>query len=394
MIQVLWIDDQPAQNFIIYASLHNIKVTAKTNVDDGIQELLENKALYDAIILDANCISHRENTMGPQIQALYYATNQLAQNQIELPWFVYSGGIWEGKNPIDIIVEGCELPYNPTNRWYEKPGDMEDLFADIKSVVAQFQDFKLKEKHRELFSWYPHTAELLDIIRYLDKEDNNDDYGVFNKIRQQLEYLMALADEKGFLNIEFKTTNLGECSKQLGKQELTGIIPNYIQRSLHSVVTVCNQGSHLTSLQEIIRNNKAPYLIKSTIYEFLNLVHWFKDAPKTEEEIEAMKKRISEALAKDVAELSDEEQAEVAEKYQDKEYKVLQDQNNNYYCGDCLLSYKKATRYLNKTVILEEISRNTTRTASQYRYFATFKTREADENTSDETTDNRQQTTV
>ena len=150
MIQVLWIDDKPTHDFILYASLHKIKITAKTNVDDGIQELLNKKALYDATILDANCISHRENTMGPQIQALYYATNQLAQNQIELPWFVYSGGTFEGQNPIDIIVEGCELPYNPTNRWYKKPGDMEVLFADIKSVVAQFQDFKLKEKHKEL----------------------------------------------------------------------------------------------------------------------------------------------------------------------------------------------------------------------------------------------------
>lgn len=388
MIQVLWIDDKPAQNFIIYASLHNIKVTAKTNVDEGIEELSHNKNKYDAIILDANCVSHRDNTMAPHIKALQYATNQIAQNKIELPWFVYSGGGFEGEKSIDVIVEGCELPYNPENRWYKKPGDMEDLFADIKSVVAQFPDFKLKEKHKELFSWYPHTAALLDIIRYLDKEDNNNDDEVFNKIRQQLEYLMDFAYKKGFLNIEFKTTNLGECSKQLGKQELTGIIPNYIQRSLHSIVTVCNEGSHLTSLQEIIRNNKAPYLIKSTIYEFLNLVHWFKDAPKIEEEIEAMKKRISEALAKDVAELSDEEQAEVAEKYQDKEYKVLQDQNNNYYCGDCLLPYQKATPYIGKTVIIENIKRNTSKTARQYPYFATFKTKEADENTSDETTDN------
>lgn len=256
MIQVLWIDDKPAQNFIIYASLHNIKVTAKTNVDEGIEELSHNKNKYDAIILDANCVSHRDNTMAPHIKALQYATNQIAQNKIELPWFVYSGGGFEGEKSIDVIVEGCELPYNPENRWYKKPGDMEDLFADIKSVVAQFPDFKLKEKHKELFSWYPHTAALLDIIRYLDKEDNNNDDEVFNKIRQQLEYLMDFAYKKGFLNIEFKTTNLGECSKQLGKQELTGIIPNYIQRSLHSIVTVCNEGSHLTSLQEIITTNQ------------------------------------------------------------------------------------------------------------------------------------------
>lgn len=379
MIQVLWIDDQPNDEFMDFAYENGIDITVTTNVDDGIQELLEKKALYDAIILDANCISHSDNTMAPNIKALSYATHQLARHKIELPWFVYSGGGFEGEKSIDVIVEGCELPYNPTNRWYKKPGDMEDLFADIKSVVAQFQDFKLKEKHRELFSWYPHTAQLLDIIRYLDKEDNNDDDEVFNKIRQQLEYLMDFAYKKGFLNIEFTTTNLGECSKQLGKQELTGIIPNYIQRSLHSVVTVCNQGSHLTSLQEIIRNNKAPYLIKSTIYEFLNLVHWFN---KTDEEINAMKEQIRSALATNASELTEEELVIVADKYQNKEYVVQKDQDNNYYCEKCLLPYKKANPYLGQTVIIEEIKRNTTKTASLYPYFATFKTKEADENTS------------
>ena len=376
MIQVLWIDDKPTHDFILYASLHKIKITAKTNVDDGIQELLNKKALYDAIILDANCISHRENTMGPQIQALYYATNQLAQNQIELPWFVYSGGTFEGQNPIDIIVEGCELPYNPTNRWYKKPGDMEVLFADIKSVVAQFQDFKLKEKHKELFSWYPHTAQLLDIISYLDKEDNNDDDEVFNKIRQQLEYLMALADKKGFLNIEFTTTNLGECSKQLGKQELTGIIPNYIQRSLHSVVTVCNQGSHLTSLQEIIRNNKAPYLIKSTIYEFLNLVHWFN---KTDQEFQEMSQQVEQALANNaplLEGLTEEEQTEVTEKFLGREFTVKRDNENNYYCDKCRLAYQKASPYLDKKVVLKNIKRNTSTNSPQYPYFAEFEPKE------------------
>jgi hypothetical protein len=380
MIQVLWIDDQPNDEFMDFAYENGVDITVTTNVDDGIQELLENKALYDAIILDANCISHSDNTMAPNIKALSYATNQFARNNIELPWFVYSGGGFEGEKSIDVIVEGCELPYNPTNRWYKKPGDMEDLFADIKSVVAQFQDFKLKEKHRELFSWYPHTAQLLDIIRYLDKEDNNDDDEVFNKIRQQLEYLMDFAYKKGFLNIEFTTTNLGECSKQLGKQELTGIIPNYIQRSLHSVVTVCNQGSHLTSLQEIISKNKAPYLIKSTIYEFLNLVHWFN---KTDEEINAMKEQIRSALATNASELTEEELVIVADKYQNKEYVVQKDQDDNYYCEECLLSYKKANPYLDQKVIIEEIKRNTSKTASLYPYFATFKTKEADENTSD-----------
>lgn len=383
MIQALWIDDENANSFMDLAYYKGINITKKENVDDGIEELLRDSAQYDAIILDANCICNQDNTKGPDIEALIYAINQLIKHNITQPWFVYSAGGFKGEDFIDRIVRSDKRPYHSEKLWYKKPKDMNLLFEDIKRVVAEYPNFKLKEKHADLFSWYPRKEELLNIIRYLDKEDNNDDYEVFNKIRQQLEYLMRLAREKGFLNIEYKTTNLGECSKQLGKQELTGIIPNYIQRSLHSIVTVCNEGSHLTSLQEIIRNNKAPYLIKSTIYEFLNLVHWFKDAPRTDPDINAMKEKIRSALATDASELTEEEQIKVADKYQNKEYVVQKDQNNNYYCEECLLPYQKTDPYIvGKTVIIENIKRNTSKTARQYPYFATFKTKEADENTS------------
>ncbi|MEE0803928.1 MAG: hypothetical protein U0L77_00710 [Prevotellamassilia sp.] len=381
MIQALWIDDEDAKSFMDLAYYKGINITKKENVDDGIEELLRDSAKYDAIILDANCICNQDNTKGPDIDALQYATQKLAQKNIELPWFVYSGGGFEGENFIDVIVRGSRLSYNPEHKWYKKPKDMNLLFEDIKHVVAEYPDFKLKEKHAALFSWYPRKEELLNIIRYLDKEDNREDYEVFNKIRQELEFLMDLAHKKGFLDIEFKTTNLAACSQRLGDTRLTGIIPNYIQRSLHSAVSICNRGSHNTLLTDIVKENQAPYLIKSTIYEFLNLVHWFN---KTEEEINAMKEQIRSALATDASELTEEEQIKVADKYQNKEYVVQKDQNNNYYCEECLLPYQKTDPYIvGKTVIIENIKRNTSKTARLYPYFATFKTKEADENTSD-----------
>jgi hypothetical protein len=379
MIQALWIDDENANSFMDLAYYKGINITKKENVDDGIEELLRDSAQYDAIILDANCICNQDNTKGPDIEALIYAINQLIKHNITQPWFVYSAGGFKGEDFIDRIVRSDKRPYHSEKLWYKKPKDMNLLFEDIKRVVAEYPDFKLKEKHAALFSWYPRKEELLNIIRYLDKEDNREDYEVFNKIRQELEFLMDLAHKKGFLDIEFKTTNLAACSQRLGDTRLTGIIPNYIQRNLHSAVSICNRGSHNTLLTDIVKENQAPYLIKSTIYEFLNLVHWFN---KTEEEINAMKEQIKSALATDASELTEEEQIRVADKYQNKEYVVQKDQDDNYYCEECLLSYKKANPYLDQKVIIEEIKRNTSKTASLYPYFATFKTKEADENTS------------
>ena len=61
-INVLWIDDQPNEAFIDKADKEGIYIEVRENVDAGIDELLNSSTSYDAIILDANCISHNDGS--------------------------------------------------------------------------------------------------------------------------------------------------------------------------------------------------------------------------------------------------------------------------------------------------------------------------------------------
>jgi hypothetical protein len=57
------------------------------------------------------------------------------------------------------------------------------------------------------------------------------------------------------------------------------IIPIYIQRSIHTCVAVTNPGSHRTKTDSDVKDNKAPYLIRSLIYNMLDVLYWCRCLP-------------------------------------------------------------------------------------------------------------------
>ena len=57
------------------------------------------------------------------------------------------------------------------------------------------------------------------------------------------------------------------------------IIPIYIQRAIHTCVAVTNPGSHRTKTDSDVKDGKAPYLIRSLIYNMLDILYWCKNLP-------------------------------------------------------------------------------------------------------------------
>ena len=112
-LNVLWIDDMPNEAFMDRAYEKGIVITNKLNVDAGIEEILAPTSSYDAIVLDANCLKHKsdEDSM-PEVSALQYALQCLSKKDIMLPWFVYTGGGFEGEAAISYMVKGCESNYD------------------------------------------------------------------------------------------------------------------------------------------------------------------------------------------------------------------------------------------------------------------------------------------
>ena len=293
-IKVLWIDDQPNEAFIDKADKVGIYIEVRENVDAGIDKLLNSSTSYDAIILDANCISHNDGSKEPNISALGYALRMITVNQITIPWFVYSGGGSSGEESINIIVRAYERVYDDKD-WYKKPIEITEVFAKVKQVVPDSDAYKIKEKYSDIFSFYPNTKELVDIILYL-KDNKSNNPTVFNLIRKQLDWVMERLYECGMLLEPYKGSNLNDCSKFLGDSRLQDLVPLHIQRSFHSTSSICNEGSHRLEMDRLVREGKAPYLVKSTVLEFLNILYWVKDTPKTPEGKEYLKAKVMKRM--------------------------------------------------------------------------------------------------
>ena len=83
--------------------------------------------------------------------------------------------------------------------------------------------------------------------------------------------------DKGFCSVQHNGSNLTECSRSLCEPYMEEIIPIYIQRSIHSLVAITNPGSHRTVTDSDVAIGNAPYLIRSLIYEMLNVLCWCKN---------------------------------------------------------------------------------------------------------------------
>lgn len=364
-INVLWIDDQPNEAFIDKADNAGIYIEVRENVDVGIDELVNTAKSYDAIILDANCISHNDGSTEPDISALGYALRKITEKQITLPWFVYSGGGFSGEESIDIIVRSYERPYDD-KAWYKKPVEINELFTKIKQVVPDSYIYNIKEKYSEIFSFYPNAKELVDIILYLEDNKYNSPL-VFNLVRKELDWVMEHLYDCGVLRESYKGSNLGGCSTFLGNKNLQSLVPLHIQRSFHSTSSICNEGSHRLVIDQLVKEGKAPYLVQSTVLEFLNILYWLKDMPKTPEGREYLKGMVEELLTKET---------DTKDDYEGKDFVIEQDEKNNFHCGQCRLSYNAAMNYKGQTVTLYEVTENNAKSKDNYPFFAKFRIKE------------------
>ena len=287
-IKALWIDDQPNQDFMVYASAsYGIKITVKQNVDDGIHELETNKGAYDCVILDANCVFSRDSRK-VTMSALNYALNRLRDLKANIPWFIYSAGGLEGDEAsIENASEGWGPRTYDAKLWYRKPQDMDAMLQKIQEVCNDGEAFKIRAQHPHLFEWYPHPDKLLEILGYLNEGATNS-VGIFNLMRKELEFLKDLSYDLGLLENPLGNTEITEWSKKLGdKNFFEAIVPVYIQRSLHSVTAICHAGSHDNSSVNLnVPLGIAPYLVKSTVFEFLNIIDWMSRLKNTPADIE------------------------------------------------------------------------------------------------------------
>ena len=72
---------------------------------------------------------------------------------------------------------------------------------------------------------------------------------------------------------------MADCSRMLGQRYMEELVPVYIQRAIHTCVDITNPGSHRSKTDADVKDGNAPYLIRSLIYNMLDILYWCKDLP-------------------------------------------------------------------------------------------------------------------
>lgn len=297
---------------------------------EGLDEYSKHPSFWEAIILDAKVLDESENEVA-NIGSLYKAVARLQSEFKNVPFFISTG------QPDLISAELFDAYCQNTisHRYYEKEVDDELLCNDIIIAIEGKTQRKVKNKYSEVFSWLPSElyGEVLDILTTIE-ESNSKDTSMFNGVRKILDWVMKELNAYGIFGIEFTGSNLSECSRFLCNSDLQDYVPQYVQRQIHSCCTIANEGSHReTKTHEDVSSGYAPYLVRSTVFELLNILMWYHQLPTDDD----TRRKITNIAVNIASKLSKSETPPAKEEPQEP---VLDTECNVWHCGDSMIGVK------------------------------------------------------
>ena len=362
--QILWIDDEweKMSSFLKYCKFeYNIELTPFKTQKEGLDAYAQNPTFWEGIILDAKVLDESVDEVA-HIKNLYKAVTRLQTEFKNVPFFISTG------QP-DLLSQDdfeyyCQNTFS--HRYYEKVNDDEQLCKDILTAAEEKSQRQIKNKYPEIFSWLPAQlySEILDLLTIVESGDNKNT-NIFNNIRKVLDWIMVKLNEYGILAINFSGTNLNDCSRFLSSEELKEFVPQYMQRQIHSCCTIANEGSHRLTTDEDVRSGVAPFLVRSTIFELLNILMWMHQLPEDDNK----RRLITNKAVSCAAKFKKEEPAsnnEPQEPIFDEELKV-------WHCGDTMLSIKFWDRGKVELRDKQENTSTNPRIKEKYPYFAKYK---------------------
>lgn len=283
-LNILWVDDIPTEEFMDEAYKNGLNITSARSVNRGLSLLKDKSVVWDAIILDANCKLNDDEQEQPSLKALKKAVEELVHMRTDIPWFVYTGGDYNGVEHLEYIIK--EREYDD-RLFYEKPKQRYELYERIKIVVADRDIFAVKKKYSDVCNFYKEPDLIALLLRY-ESEGFETDKNVPHSVRLIIEWIMRYLEGVGLLPIPFTGINIAKCSSSLG--DIPQLVPIHVARSMHFCVEVCNNGSHADEIVGYIISGEAPYLNKSIILNLLNILQWCPTLQRYEKE--ELKKKV------------------------------------------------------------------------------------------------------
>lgn len=287
MIEVLWIDDECknqdgltplGEEFVELAYEYGINVTPMLTYEEGINAIKKSPLRWSAVILD---IHNQKATIGKASDDFDDARNQInrfqGQHNQEEP-FIF---ILSGNKQYQTESSTIKKPDYCQKNIYDKNGeDYKLLFNDIIKIQDITRLYNCKEEFKDVLDVAKHigdeTWESLLMVLYnvtVIREKKNTD--LFTRMRKILEDVMFVLKEYEYSFFATdKEKTLNNLSVHIGGDKT---IPEYIQRAFHTLIRIVQDGSHRLAVDSDVSCLRAPYLLRSSLYELCNILMWIGD---------------------------------------------------------------------------------------------------------------------
>lgn len=290
MIEVLWIDDEcmtdsgklttMGEEFVNYAYDKKIKITPMQTYKEGVGAIRNNPHKWCAVILD---IHNQKATSGKASDEFDAARDEIksiqALNHQKEPYiFILSGNkLYHGEHSTIRRPDYCSKSI------YDKNGEnYKTLFEDILNIQNVSKLYTCHEQYKDVldiatnFCGKQTGQGLLKILYDTTINDVKNNPALFNEMRKILEDIMKVLEQYqySYFAETKEDISLNNLSRYIGNDKN---VPVYIQRAFHTLTSVTQNGSHRLDVDSEVSCSRAPYLLRSCLFELCNILIWIRN---------------------------------------------------------------------------------------------------------------------
>lgn len=368
--KIVWFDDeyQTLEGIILQFDLAGVAFEGFDNAEQGIAYLKSAYDSIDAVVIDGNFFVKKDdvdiNTKGKAISKVLDSLENIKHKK-DIPYYVLSGKLNFRNREVDI------LDNKDIKKVYDKlkTNDIIDLCNHILEDASLNKERQLVNRHSSVFESIQDVHELSKhqqtIINLLVQlGDGKIEFTAIRKVLESLFISLSrigvipekFAEEKGWIN----GTSVFLSRRHNGYNFHQEIIHPFISRSLYNLLLIVQDGSHCEGKLELkvdhyVQINGSKYFYQSVLYSFLDILIYFCEYIKTNEDKEVNQARWSKK--NDI--IIDE---------------IQQDSLGNFFVNDCLLSYNdfKDGDWVGKKIeVLSKTENTNLKTKDQYPFFVT-----------------------
>ena len=289
MIEVLWIDDECMNSsgelsglgtsIVNTAYDKGINITPMLTYKEGINAIRNHPLKWCAVILD---IRNDKATTEKASDDFDAARDEIKGIQI----------LNHQREPYIFILSGCEQ-YHGDHSTIRKPdycsksiyakndGDYELLFEDILKIQSVSKLYTCQEQYKDVLTIANDLCgeetgqKLLKVLYEITINDVKNARALFNEMRKILEDITKVLEQHkySYFAETKEEISLNNLSRYIGNDKN---VPVYIQRAFHTLTSVTQNGSHSLEVDPDVSCSRAPYLLRSCLYELCNILIWMR----------------------------------------------------------------------------------------------------------------------